>query len=162
MQKAATVINNYPSFRPSAQQTTLFIRNAGVFMDSHNQKIIRLRPHHGLCIQNFIGKGYSERFIDNMQQVIKQLQETNTKIILSVNCDVICEHCPHNQNGICESGQKVESFDKKCLSLCKLKEGQIISWNDYKSITYENILSCGKLAFVCTNCEWLDICNLRS
>ena len=34
-----------------------------------------LRPHHGLCIQNFRGKGYSENFVREMAKIAAFLEE---------------------------------------------------------------------------------------
>ena len=34
---------------------------------------LHLRPHHLLCLQTFIGRGYSEEFIEHMTLVKKQL-----------------------------------------------------------------------------------------
>ena len=61
-------------------------------------KMIRLRPHHGLCIQHFTGKGYSAAFVANMTHVIAVLRAMpETQIELTADMDVLCACCPHNQ-----------------------------------------------------------------
>ena len=34
---------------------------------------IRLRPHHGMCFQFYNGKGYSEEFTENMDDLLGRL-----------------------------------------------------------------------------------------
>ena len=34
---------------------------------------LHLRPHHLLCLQTFVGRGYSEEFVEHMTLVKKQL-----------------------------------------------------------------------------------------
>lgn len=121
--------------------------------------MINLRPHHGLCIQHFVGKGYSETFIQEMAKVIAQLnQDEQVQVKLTSSADVICKACPHNDNGVCRSGQKVIDYDKHCLSLCELNEGDVLYWKDYKDLIYKKII-CGNLSPVCVDCGWFDICN---
>lgn len=123
-------------------------------------EIINLRPHHGLCIQHFIGKGYSKEFVEEMTKIIKKLEtQENLKIKLVNFSDVICKACPHNDNGACKSGQKIIEYDNKCLSYCNLHEGDILSWQEYKALVKENILLKNNLSKVCVNCQWIDICK---
>ena len=34
---------------------------------------VKLRPHHILCTQNFVGHGYNEEFADHMKRMIDDL-----------------------------------------------------------------------------------------
>jgi hypothetical protein len=122
--------------------------------------MIYLRPHHGLCIQHFVGKGYSKEFVDNMKGTIKVLESTpNIEITLVPASDNICSSCPNNNQGNCLSGQKPEDYDKACLSLCNLNFGDVIQWADFKKIVQKNILIQDKLSIVCKGCEWISICQ---
>ncbi|GKX64988.1 DUF1284 domain-containing protein [Inconstantimicrobium mannanitabidum] len=122
--------------------------------------MINLRPHHGLCIQHFIGKGYSKDFVENMRKTINLLESNeNSKITLTVGVDKICSFCPNNQENTCLSGQKPESYDNQCLKLCNLKTGDILYWKDFKKKVQDNILKVNKLNEVCVDCEWLSICE---
>lgn len=38
-----------------------------------SERPVRLRPHHLLCMQTFVGNGYSEAFVENMKQVLARL-----------------------------------------------------------------------------------------
>lgn len=122
--------------------------------------MIYLRPHHGLCIHHFIGKGYSDTFISNMKKIINVLEDSgNTKITLVSGVDEICGFCPNNKNDICLSGQKPDCYDIACLELCDLNFGDTLYWEDFKKKIQTYILEPNKLKEVCIDCEWLGICE---
>lgn len=122
--------------------------------------MIYLRPHHGLCIHHFIGKGYSDTFISNMKNIINTLEDnSNSKITLASGVDDICSSCPNNKNNGCLSGQKPDYYDMACLELCGLNFGDTLYWRDFKKKIQTSILKPNKLKEVCINCEWLSICE---
>ena len=56
-----------------------------------------LRPHHGLCIQFYEGKGYSEEFTKKMDELVNLIQLTPMMPIqLHIDVDVLCNSCPNN------------------------------------------------------------------
>ena len=108
-----------------------------------NGKAIRLRPHHGLCIRHFTGKGYSPAFVENMARVIAGLRAApETDIELTAGADVLCASCPHNQSG--------------------LRFGQRIPWDEFERRVEQQILRPGRLEQICQGCQWLDICRGQS
>ncbi len=121
--------------------------------------LITLRPHHGLCVLHFVGKGYSEGFVDNMTRIVLELKHSNPMILLGEGADDICVCCPHNLSSGCESGQKPAQIDARCLSLCGFSANQVVSWAEYRDALRRNILSAGQLNRVCEGCQWLSICN---
>jgi uncharacterized protein len=122
-------------------------------------EIIELRPHHGMCIGQFIGKGYSEEFVINMRNIINRLESAkDIKIRLVCHTDSICKSCPHNENSICNSGQKVLSYDNSCLHICGLSENDEITWEEFKRHVKESIILQNKIREVCINCSWIDVC----
>lgn len=42
--------------------------------------MLKIRPHHILCMKAYIGKGYSQKFNENMEKIIKTLKENQSKI----------------------------------------------------------------------------------
>lgn len=123
-------------------------------------KPITLRPHHGLCIRHFVGHGYSNEFTTNMRQVIELLNgNPQQEILLQCSADVLCNACPHNQNGICSSIEKVDLYDIKCLSLCNLKKGQTISWQSFTQLIEKYLIANNQWELVCTGCNWLTLCR---
>lgn len=117
-----------------------------------------LRPHHGLCIHNFVGKGYSEAFTINMKNVIARLAQEDPLFSLAQGEDVLCAACPHNRSE-CESAAKVRQFDAEVLRLCGLQPGQTLRWSEFTALVEERILDAGKFATVCESCEWYDTCR---
>jgi len=129
-----------------------------VYLNESNR--VWIRPHHGLCMHFFVGQGYSDTFVDNMKRVIERLNgNPDTIVDLRVGCDVVCDFCPHNRQGICESEPKVEEIDRRCLSCCGLKEGQTLTWMEYTKLIASCILASNKLKLVCRDCEWLPLCT---
>ena len=50
---------------------------------------MRIRPHHALCAQFFVGKGYSEQFVEHMCRVLAELGRNGALVTLTVECDDI-------------------------------------------------------------------------
>lgn len=119
-----------------------------------------LRPHHGLCIRHFTGKGYSPSFVANMARVITQLHDApEQEICLRMREDILCGNCPHNEPGGCTSGQKVRRYDAAVLALCGLEDGVVLTWGEFERLVEERILSAGLLETVCRGCQWLALCR---
>jgi len=95
------------------------------------QEPIPIRAHHLLCVAAFRGLGYSDSFVENVEQVVAEIRRgPRTGLKLLDTCDVICSGCPYNIGGECrkESGseEKVRSFDLKVLSLLGLSSGDVL------------------------------------
>ncbi len=122
--------------------------------------MICLRPHHGLCICHFIGKGYSDRFTRNMKAIAERLEkQKDTLIFLSNDLDAVCAACPHNWQTGCDYQEKVVKYDKMCLEISGFEEGNVVKWNEYYSALMLTILLPKKLGTICGDCKWQGICN---
>lgn len=118
-----------------------------------------IRPHHGLCIHFFRGKGYSQEFVENMTNVVKKLEE-NPTIHLVSGADVICGSCPNlSAEHLCSSLDKVANYDEKVLELCGLSGNSSLSWEEFATSVREHILEKGLRTQVCGHCQWTDICQ---
>ncbi|MDE6776978.1 MAG: DUF1284 domain-containing protein [Oscillospiraceae bacterium] len=118
-----------------------------------------LRPHHGLCITFFEGKGYDDNFIQHMKNVISILQEQNPEIKLVLETDYICACCPHQKNQLCDSDCKVQRYDRAVLKACNLQENQVLNWSEFCETLNKKILSSKPISEICVNCQWLAICK---
>lgn len=127
--------------------------------DVMHDDFIKIRPHHGLCAEFFVGKGYSGEFTENMAATLKVLAENNPQIVPKADTDLICGHCPNNKENCCTSGEKVLRYDKKVLELCGIAEGTVLFWEDYRRLLREKIISAGKMKVVCGDCQWAEICG---
>ena len=121
----------------------------------------KIRPHHGMCIAFFKGKGYSEEFTAHMRDIIKEL-ENNPLVCLKVNTDELCSKCPYNTQGICESADKVAGYDEEVLKSCGLSDGTVLPYIDFKQAVYGNILLTGKREEICGDCQWSGICHFKN
>lgn len=122
-------------------------------------KEIPLRPHHLLCLSFFKGKGYSDQFVENMTKVLSTLKESDAIVKLTKGEDVICSACPNNNNGICTTQDKVDRYDSTTLSLCGLKIGETLPYNQLSKIAIEKIIDGGAREKVCGDCMWTDLCH---
>jgi len=55
---------------------------------------VELRAHNLLCIQGFVGKGYSPEFVANMTRVIESLGD-ETRVTVIAAPDALCSACPN-------------------------------------------------------------------
>ena len=116
-----------------------------------------IRAHHGLCISFFEGKGYSDDFTSNMSKMIALLEE-NPNVRIIDHTDEICKACPHDRSGVCDSSEKVRKYDNAVMKLCHIESGAKMSWNEFRQLVLKHIILENKLADVCGDCQWYDIC----
>ena len=119
--------------------------------------IYQIRPHHGMCLAYFQGKGYSEEFVKNMTEIKEQLSQ-NLLVELTENTDQICKSCPNNQSGSCKTAEKVKKYDEAVLKTCNLQPGTQIHWKELEQLVEERILTTGKRKEICGDCQWSEIC----
>lgn len=124
--------------------------------------ILRLRPHHLLCIAFFKGKGYSDEFVSNMTNIVSALKENkDTPISLVSGEDDLCAHCPNNQNGICTAEDKSSKYDQLTLTALGIDTNShsAITYSTLRALADEKIINCGNRESVCGDCQWTDLCN---
>ncbi len=118
---------------------------------------IKIRPHHGLCILNFTGHGYSESFTVKMTALKQELSEhPDTLIRITKGCDTLCKACPHKITDACDSGNP-SLFDENVLHETGFQYEEILPWSDF--ICKTSPLSLYHLDTVCKGCEWMELCK---
>lgn len=124
--------------------------------------MLEIRPHHLFCINAFIGKGYSECFINNMRNVILDLKENKGQYIkISIKLDNICDKCPNRvDNKFCKTEKQVIDMDKTLLRLFNIKEG-IHKYEKIENLIYNNI-SEEIIEKVCKGCSWYKKTNCKN
>lgn len=125
-------------------------------------KKIYLRPHHLLCTQTFLGKGYSDEFVENMTYITKLLRNNNSQEIeLTFSCDSLCSFCPNRteilHNPCCNDNKKVTSYDQKVTKLFHLEEKTYVYADLIREI--DSRMTPKRLKHICGNCSWADICE---
>ena len=125
-----------------------------------DRKEIRLRPHHGMCLAFFEGKGYSDGFTAHMAETLERLQK-DPEIRLVLHTDEICGACPNNLKGTCMSDEKVLRYDRAVLMAAGLSEGQKLSYQEFAGKVQKEIIGRGRREEICGDCEWDTICRRR-
>ena len=120
--------------------------------------MIRLRPHHGMCLAFFRGAGYSGAFTRNMTAIQARLAE-HPRILLTAGADDICAACPNLKNGICTEQEKVIRYDQAVLDLCGLEPGRLMDYGEFQALVARNILKPGRREEICGDCQWSQLCH---
>jgi uncharacterized protein len=55
--------------------------------------MVKLRPHHLLCMLTFVGKGYSPEFVANFEEIIKRVAEEKIVQIVDGPDDICAPLC---------------------------------------------------------------------
>ena len=133
------------------------VADAADASDADAMAVLRLRPHHLLCLQTFVGHGYSDEFVAHMTHVQKQLvADPHTPIALVDGSDDLCRHCPNCVGGQCTS-EKPALFDR--LAAARLPQQKGIGTPYSLSGIPESLhISEELLAACCPGCEWKELC----
>lgn len=121
-------------------------------------KIVTLRPHHGLCLAYFVGKGYSDGFARGMAEVLKALLNGGA-VRLRCGVDDICAACPENSGGRCRTPAQVDRYDRAVLRLCGLREGAVLSFAAFTALVQARIIAPGRRESICGGCQWSELCR---
>ncbi len=121
---------------------------------------MNIRPHHILCVQNYVGYGYSGEFTHHMDMVVEELA-SDPLVTIHEGCDDICSACPHNKNNTCRSLDKVELMDEQVVKACGLDFHKKYDWMDLKALARESVFDAGRFDDICRDCQWYDICRDR-
>ena len=119
--------------------------------------MIRLRPHHILCMRAFRGMGYSPSFVRNMHTVIACIKKEGRAEIIS-GCDDICSSCPHlieaegDSGAMCDGEEKVAGIDAKACAFLGLSDG--IYTCDELEHKVKSELTESAFETICASCEW--------
>lgn len=135
--------------------------------------MLKIRPHHLLCMRAYSGNGYDEKFKVSMESIIKEIKAYNEylqvdnfeneirEVELICYTDKICEECPNKiDENICLSQEKVNLLDLKLLNHFNLKEG-IYNYKELEDLVYSNI-SENIFDDICKECEWYGIANCKN
>ena len=119
---------------------------------------MRIRPHHLMCIGNYVGHGYSREFEINMAK-IKAALDGGGAFTLVTGRDDVCAACPFDHGGVCETEEKVVRYDSRVIDTLGLRPGETYSYTDLSDAVREKIFDGGKLSDVCGDCEWHGLCE---
>ncbi len=118
---------------------------------------MKLRPHHLLCTQGYSGKGYSEAFVNNMNEKVGILRgSAPAEIEIVFGVDDLCKCCPHQTNrSTCVTQEKVQTIDSKIVKYFGLEEGNYIYQDLIREINKQ--MTEDKMEDICGQCNWYPI-----
>ncbi len=123
---------------------------------------MKLRAHHILCIQGYVGNGYDENFTHNMDTIVKHLKSNpKAKITIIDSIDCICYKCPNNINNThCQMQDKVKTLDSNVINSLNIEKNKTYTYNELLEILINN-LSIDKFNHICNTCQWFkyDYCK---
>lgn len=119
-----------------------------------------LRPHHGLCMAFFEGKGYSKEFVAHMYHLLDQLP--GQMITITLKTDSVCSQCPNNHNALCTSQEKVSQIDSQVAILCNFHDRQSLPYEQFRHIVWKNVIQAGNFESICNDCQWFYLCNEKN
>mgnify|MGYP003925695405 CR=1 FL=1 len=124
------------------------------------KNIVKLRPHHLLCIEGFKGLGYSKDFVDNMKNVISDLLKSG-KVSIIKGVDDICRKCPYLDGNACNNtyGRSVNDMDEIVVNKLGLIENTIEDYYKIKEKIYNVFRKKDDLYGICDKCSWKDVCD---
>ncbi|MDO4567541.1 MAG: DUF1284 domain-containing protein [Clostridia bacterium] len=115
--------------------------------------MIRLRAHHILCLAQFVGKGYDERFTAYVSALPRALRSERSIIITAAEPDEMCLHCPNMSGGRCLLGEcDVAAKDAAALTVLELTAGSACTVDELNSKL--GALSLESYELVCGGCRW--------
>ncbi len=119
---------------------------------------IPLRPHHGMCLAYYQGKGYSPTFTSATDALLLRLLKENPVVQLTVAADVMCAACPNRQGNECGGTGNASRYDRAVLKRCGLHEGDRMPFLTFASVVQTRILASGKRTEICGGCQWNEWC----
>jgi hypothetical protein len=117
--------------------------------------IKKLRGHHLVCLHFFQGRGYNEKFVRNLHEVLTSVKNEGTLFI--PGADDVCNACPHLLFAVCRDEEEIGEMDEEAALLLQLEEGQRYDWEQLEErvrsifpVWYKNY---------CRNCGWIEACE---
>ena len=121
---------------------------------------MRIRAHNLLCIQGYVGKGYSPEFVANMTRVVESLGD-DLEVTVVDRPDVLCDACPNLEAGGCAlhgegSERGIVAQDRDVMHRLGINPGAKHAWSDIMKRIRSNIRP-DDLDSICGSCPWLPL-----
>ncbi len=125
--------------------------------------MLKLRPHHLLCLSLFEGKGYDDAFAANMADVLRRLAAEGS-FVLTGGCDGICSACPNlTEQADCGLGEDdVRSMDRAVTEFLKLEINGRYDYWQVAQLLRETVTEVFFQA-CCGGCRWhiAQVCSYQ-
>lgn len=130
---------------------------------------LRLRHHHLLCLLGYVGKGYTEAFVANLDRVVDRVS-AGERILLVDGPDDVCTPLLTARTGkephcLRESARHRDA--KAAVSAAEvlgqpLPVGAVVTLDAEKTRRLRAAFAAGTARAACVGCEWYDLCSAIS
>lgn len=125
--------------------------------------VIRLRPHHLLCMLTYIGKGYSPAFTANYDVIAGRLAKGERIVIVSGPDDICApllnEAEPHCWNESVKERDALAARDVGALLGVPIRDGATLALDAEILNRMRDAFSVKSIRPACTGCEWSGLCG---
>lgn len=126
--------------------------------------MVRLRPHHLLCMLTYAGKGYSPEFIANFDRVTSLVASGTETIQITFAPDDICSplltdpacHC-RNQNVL--DRDHLASTALSALLQTPIAENATVALTTDRLDHMRHAFQSGSIRKACEGCQWVPLCD---
>jgi hypothetical protein len=125
--------------------------------------VIRLRPHHLLCILTYAGKGYSPAFVTNYDVIAARIGAGETVSIVFAPDDICApllgEADTHCLNVSVTERDRLAARDVAALLGNSVQEGSILTLDVARLKRMREAFATHAIRNACPGCEWQDLCT---
>lgn len=129
---------------------------------------VRLRGHHLLCILTYVGRGYSPRFVDGMDAVVRRLSE-GAPVLAVDGPDDICAGLLADDGDAHCLGADARERDLRALADVEALAGLVFrpgrpldlpaDWPEDWIHRLRAGFADGRLRPACAGCSWNELCT---
>ena len=124
-----------------------------------DQPIIRLRPHHALCLRHCAGQDNENTFNENRKALYARLNGGEREMVqIILHRDLLCAACPHQVNAACEQEVRMQQMDREIAAACSLRSGQWLAWHDLCAMLDAQNFGNEKCRELCAACPCCALC----
>lgn len=122
--------------------------------------ILRLRPHHALCLRHYAGMGCDDAFMANRTEIYARLNSGEREMVqLILHRDSLCASCVHQVNAACAGENSMQKMDREIMQLCGLRSGQWLAWQELCDILDAHIFETDRWQTLCADCLQYEACR---
>jgi hypothetical protein len=121
--------------------------------------VIRLRPHHLLCLLAFTGEGYSPAFVEKAKRLQRAFLEKTAAVEVVRGLDDLCNGCPELRNECASASvpDGIFKLDSDALRFLRLEPGRHTAGGLLRRI--RDVFDLERCYAVCADCSWLPRMN---
>jgi len=124
---------------------------------------VRLRPHHLLCLQTYVGEGYSPAFVANYDAVVARLAAGEAALLVD-GPDAICAPLADDPEAHCRL-PRIAERDRKARLAAGAVLGRRLAAGDRLVLDAAALdalrrrFASGRGRAACAGCRWRDLCT---